>query len=237
MTNFDAKVEKVSWLTKKVVRVTLTDFGNISYSPGQFVMVEVGKGLKRAYGISSAPINGKSNTFELYIDVSPGGPGSKYFKSIEEGAEIKFSGPFGAFILDETVARSSDPIVFLATGTGVAPLKAMVEALLIGDYMDNPKTYIKLCLGCRYADNVFLNSYFENLDIQYDRFHFTVTLSRPCSEWTGCSGYVTEHIDKKSFKGILPDYFVCGRAETVRKIIDKLQKDGVKKEKIHFEEF
>ena len=81
--------KEVTWLTHKVVHVEISGFGEISYVPGQFIMVEVGNGLKRAYGIGNCPRNGKTDNIDLFVDVSPGGPGSQYFSSLEKGAKTK----------------------------------------------------------------------------------------------------------------------------------------------------
>jgi ferredoxin-NADP reductase len=97
-----------------------------TFRPGQFVSLQLPVGptppLTRAYSIASSPED--PGPIELCLDHVPGGPGSSYLFGLAEGTELAWSGPWGTFALDAAPACET---VFVAEGTGIAPLRPMLR--------------------------------------------------------------------------------------------------------------
>ncbi len=102
------------------------------FDPGQFVSLALPAGdrppLVRAYSLASSPEDG---ALEICVDRVPGGEGSGYLFGLLPGDEVVLTGPFGSFKLAEPPPT---PLVFIAQGTGIAPVRPMVRrALATGD--------------------------------------------------------------------------------------------------------
>ena len=93
------------------------------FAPGQYVLLKIESAF-RQYSISSSPSHG--TTFELIVEFIPGGLASTYLGALGEGDSASFKGPAGIFTLKHTPT----PKIFLATGTGIAPVKSMVISAL-----------------------------------------------------------------------------------------------------------
>ena len=115
---------------------------------GQYVSVKVAPdGTRRSYSIASPP-DGK--TIELLIDVSPGGMGSQYFLSSNEGDTVEALGPVGIFTLATKNPKPNR--MFIATGSGIAPLRAMTldslrKKTALGE--------VRLLWGMRHEEDLF----------------------------------------------------------------------------------
>ncbi len=125
----DGIVRKISRIAPNVrnFQIEVPGLQSIDFQAGQFVTLDLPIGEKRlqrwrSYSIASAP-NG-SNHLELCIVNAPAGLGTTYlFEEIQEGDTLKFKGPDGGFILPEKIEKD---LVFVCTGTGVAPFRSMI---------------------------------------------------------------------------------------------------------------
>ena len=131
MQRFHAQVERVRDLTHDVreIELRLKEPPAIEFKAGQFVSFEVGRDalnrtIVRPYSIASPPSQRERPL--LLLNLVPGGPGSTYLFSLRVGDETQFKGPTGAFYLRDDPARD---ILFVATATGIAPLRSMLYAL------------------------------------------------------------------------------------------------------------
>jgi ferredoxin-NADP reductase len=100
----------------------------LQFLPGQFIscLLPVGATvLTRPYSIASDPES--PEVLELVIDLVPGGPGSHHLFSLTPGAAVRYTGPWGTFTLDEAPSTET---VFLADGTGIAPIRPMLHRAL-----------------------------------------------------------------------------------------------------------
>jgi NAD(P)H-flavin reductase len=127
MEIFTARVSRIRTLTHDVreIELTLEEPGEIHFAPGQFVSFEIERpGLPfpatRPYSIASAPTS--RHVIELVLNRVPGGPGSEYLFGLREGDLTTFRGPVGTFIL----RNSHRDLLFVATGTGIAPIRSML---------------------------------------------------------------------------------------------------------------
>lgn len=102
--------------------------GGVAFRPGQFLSCLLpvgGERLTRPYSIASDPERPES--IELLFNLVPGGPGSRHLFGLAPGATIRFTGPWGTFVLD----RAPDAeVVFVAIDVGIAPIRPMVKRAL-----------------------------------------------------------------------------------------------------------
>jgi len=168
------------------------------YAPGQFVSAvapdENGKQQTRAYSICSAA---KGNRFELCVNRVENGFFSNHLADLPDlpvGAAIQIHGPHGHFVLQEPITDS----ILIATGTGVAPMRAYTQWLFPedGDIDRSNGKEIWLVYGTRHETDIYYQEEFEALARRKPNFHYLPTLSRALDSWTGLRGHVQVHIAK-----------------------------------------
>ena len=200
------------------------------FQSGQFIILNVpkdGKIVKRAYSIASPPH--ESNTVELCIQHVEGGIASTYFWSLKEGDPVSISGPHGTFLLKQPL--DYDP-VFMATGTGVAPLRSMIKHLIHVNFTRD----IWLLFGTRYEHSLLYESEFRSLATMRRNFHYLCTVSRP-KDWRGEVGHIQQTFQKHITDTSNKEIYICGWLQVVKSIYGDLQSFGVPKEKLHYEEW
>ncbi|TKB82552.1 MAG: oxidoreductase, partial [Nitrospira sp.] len=127
---YPAQGESIKDLTHDVrqLDLRLLEPTTISFKAGQFISFEVpnpqtGRPVPRPYSIASSP--GRPGLLTLLFNLVPGGPGSTFLFSLKEGEPTHFKGPAGHFYLREDPGRE---LLFVATGTGIAPIRSMLLA-------------------------------------------------------------------------------------------------------------
>ncbi len=230
---YDAKISKIISLSETVKHFVL-DYApecDTKFIAGQFMMVHLekdGKPHKKPYSIASSPSLNKQ--IELSIKKVEGGYVSSWFFTLKEGDTIHTSLPYGFFTVREPW---QDNIVFVGTGTGVAPLRGMIHAL----YEKGCTKDIWLIFGNRYETDVLYHDEWRELEKKHKNFHFIPTVSRP-KTWTGETAYVQE-IVKKTFAGRSTglDFYGCGLVPMCQQLKSTLLEMNIPKEQIHFEQF
>ena len=170
---------------------------NFNYRAGQFVSAVAedanGKMQTRAYSIASAA---SGNHFELCVNRVENGFFSNHLADLPDlpvGATIQFHGPHGHFVLQEPITDS----IFVATGTGIAPMRGYTQWLFPKDGPDRSNgKQIWLIYGTRYETDIYYHEEFEALEKRMPNFHYLPTLSRAQDSWTGLRGYVQDHMSK-----------------------------------------
>jgi ferredoxin-NADP reductase len=160
------------------------------FTPGQFLSIKQhkldGKEHTRAYSMASAP---RGNTFDLCLNRVENGFLSNWLCDLDEGAAVDFHGPHGMFTLRDPRRDS----VFIATGTGIAPIRGMIEWLFEKPERHEGHEYW-LVFGTRFEENMYYRAEFEGIAREHPNFHYVPTLSRCGELWTGCKGYVQDHV-------------------------------------------
>ena len=173
----------------------IEDMESFDYAPGQFVSAvapdQNGKQQTRAYSIASAA---KANHFDLCVNRVENGFFSNHLADLPDlpiGATIKLHGPHGHFVLQEPITDS----IFIATGTGIAPMRAYIQWLFPEDGPDRSQgKEIWLVYGTRHETDIYYQEEFEALARRRPNFHYLATLSRPKEGWRGLRGYVQDHV-------------------------------------------
>ncbi|WP_172152926.1 ring-hydroxylating dioxygenase ferredoxin reductase family protein [Pseudomonas tumuqii] len=147
-----AFVDSVERIASNVMRLTLelADGDWLEFRPGQFMQIEVPDyGVLRSYSPSSTAVD--LPKLQFLIRLLPGGAMSSYLEEQAASDEVlTLSGPYGAFFLREEKRRA--PHIFVAGGTGLAPILSMIDALRQGSGRKPP---MLLSFGCAVPDALF----------------------------------------------------------------------------------
>lgn len=222
-------------------RLKLVAPPRLAFEAGQFVIVHIpakdlpptikaaqaGGIVKRAYSIASPPH--EEGVIELCIQHIDGGAASTFFWNLKEGMPVTVSGPHGRFLLKQPL--DYEPI-FLATGTGVAPLRGMIQHL----FHVNATQPVRLFAGCRYEHSVLYEAEFRALASVRHNFQYVPTVSRP-KEWKGETGHVQETFRTHVRDFANKEIYICGWLEVVKAIAKDLESYGVPPAQIHYEEW
>ena len=232
--SYHTTVERIERMTDSVkrFRFRLDEPTTLPFIPGQFLIVNVPQPgdappLKRSYSIASPPHD--AGHFELCIQMIPNGRASAFFDGLTGGERVTVTGPHGKFVLKQPVEYEP---VFLSTGTGVAPFRAMVHDLLHRGFTHN----LWVFLGSRYEQNLLYLKEFQALAAQHHNLKFYPTVSRPV-HWTGDRGHVQEAFKRRILDYRRKEMYVCGWDTAVKGVCADLAVFGVPKEQIHFEEW
>lgn len=179
------RIGQLEKLSSEVIRVFLRipPTTNFTCAPGQYIDVIGPGGGRRSYSIANADFVDK--LLELHIRLVSGGMMSNYwFNEAKVGDLLRFNGPLGTFFLRPSVINRD--VIFLATGTGFAPIKAILESLPQVSPSRRPQS-VSVFWGGRKREDLYWN-----LASVKGNFDFVPVLSRPDAQWTGARGYVQQ---------------------------------------------
>jgi len=170
-----------------VVHLQLPANDPLRYHAGQYVEFILQGGARRSYSIANAPhTQGDKPAIELHIRHMPGGLFTDHvFARMKEKEILRLEGPFGSFFLRED---SGKPIVLLASGTGLAPIKAIVEQLA---WKRSERSAV-LYWGCRTRRDLYLHAWAEQAARELPSLRYVPVLSDalPDDDWRGRTGFV-----------------------------------------------
>jgi CDP-4-dehydro-6-deoxyglucose reductase len=205
-TEIVTEVLSVTPVCADILRLRLRPTGGMpAFLPGQYVNVVTQSGATRSFSIASAPSEGE---IDLHIRVIPGGMFTAgELPELRPGARVDLHGPHGLFRLHPEDFR---PLLLVATGTGIAPLRAMLAALK--EEPDGPP--VALYWGMREEDELYMVDEIAALGAELDDFTFVPVLSR-ASEGVHRVGYVQDAV-----LADLPDLsehaiYLCGSPEMI----------------------
>lgn len=211
------------------------DGAPIDYLAGQWMKLYLPGGLDRDYSIASAPVpvgEPGSDRFELAITRVEGGAGSAALFALAPGTRVDALGPNGLFVRED---RHRDvPAIYVATGTGLAPIRAMLHEEL---RRDEPHAQV-LVFGCRTEDDLLYRAELEALTVAHPRFRYLPTLSRASDAWPARRGYVQTHLP--ALRAELGDahVYVCGLGKMIDDVRAVLKTElGVDRRFIHTERY
>lgn len=200
-----------------------------TFQPGQYVSVKVANNRINAYSVMNHPDDKK---FELLVDSSPGGPGSKFFENLKVGEKISFIGPFGIFTLKPD--DGAKQMLFMGTGSGCVPLRCMIESALIEQKSTIP---ITLYFGLRYSEDIFWKEHFEQLAKDHPNFNFKLVLSKPDENWQGLSGHITDIAANDHKDASDCSVYLCGNKLMIEEAKQMMTACGCPPERVYSEHF
>lgn len=230
-----AELVRAQMLTPEVRELTfeLREGSSIDFVAGQYANFHLGpnEDVTRSYSMAASPCHEARLT--VAVTRVPGGAGSEAMHRLELGARVPVDGPWGLFTLERVPLEA--PLLFVATGSGITPIRAMIEAELASQGV-RP---MRLVFGCRreidalYADDI------AAWESTHARFSARVACSQP--QRGGPSSRVQEHLpaalEELAALGE-PHVLICGlraMVEDVRALLKEAY--GVGRERIHTERF
>jgi mutator protein MutT len=195
------------------------DPGGEIFRAGQYWILSPDPEVSAAFSVASPP----TLPSELSFCVKVGGEDGAALRlsRLAPGARVGYAGPFGDFTLRENSVR--DP-VFVAMGTGIAPLRSMILTLLSRETARR----IDLVLGARAPEDLLYGTEFRRLAELDGRFHFHPCLTRPpATGWDGWMGRITDQLPSifADLRG--REAYLCGKARMVVDAIDALVDLGI----------
>jgi ferredoxin-NADP reductase len=200
-----------------------------------------GEEIVRAYSIASPPAD--NSKFALSLNRVQDGFMSNFLCDMKEGDEIACQGPFGDFILRPPMRDT----IFIATGTGIAPFRSMLQWLL--DPMEGgrprPSAYetrhkgkqLSLIFGNRTEKDIYYHDEFVRLAAEHPNFHYQPTLSRGDPSWQGLRGYVQEHVSAIARGRTDMHAYICGLDKMVKANRELLKSLGWDRKSILHEKY
>jgi CDP-4-dehydro-6-deoxyglucose reductase, E3 len=170
-----------------VLRLQLPANQNLQYRAGQYVEFILRDGSRRSYSMANAPHElGSPPSIELHIRHMPGGKFTDHvFTAMKEKEILRMEGPFGSFFLRED---STKPLILLASGTGFAPIKALIQHLRGKGITSEAVLY----WGCRRKSDLYQHAWCEQAAAEMPNLRYVPVLSEPAAEdaWAGRTGFV-----------------------------------------------
>jgi ferredoxin-NADP reductase len=233
---FEARVLRSVPLSEftKHLELEVDGVSHFGFVPGQWLSVKAvtsdGEEMTRAYSIASAPSD--NGHFAFCLNRVEEGYMSNYLCGLEEGAPVRFQGPFGSFILRPPLHDT----VFIATGTGIAPFRSMLHWLLADPERHQGREFW-LLFGARCEQDLYYREEFEQLAANHPNFHFMPTLSRAAENWKGLRGYVQQHLGE--IVGMRTDMhaYICGLDKMVKANRELLKGLGWDRTSIRYEKY
>lgn len=190
-----------------LARMSLPAGANFGYFAGQYVEFILRDGTRRAYSIANAPHTQETSPgLELHLRHTPGGRFTDHvFGALKEKDILRVEGPFGSFRLHED---SGKPIILLASGTGFAPIKALIEHL---QFTQSPRQAV-LYWGVRRPHDLYMDDWVRARLVEMPRLGYAPVISdaSPQDAWRGRTGFVHQAVldDHPDLSG--HEVYACG---------------------------
>jgi CDP-4-dehydro-6-deoxyglucose reductase, E3 len=220
------KLEKVAD-DVMIVQLKLPANERLQFLAGQYIDFLLKGGERRSFSMANAPH--ADELLELHVRQVAGGSFTDHvFSKMKERDILRLEGPLGSFFLREESAR---PIVFVASGTGFAPIKSIIESA----FHRKVTRPMVLYWGCRRPKDLYLNALPEKWAREHAHFRYVPVVSEARSEdqWSGRSGFVHRAVMED-----LPDLsghqvYACG----VPIMVDSARKDFIAQCQLPEDEF
>lgn len=214
----------------------LVEPDRIDFVAGQYIQLlapvykKGGEEVYRAYSVSSDP--DRKDSVETIIRLVPGGICTTYcFEHLKVGDEVKLNGPYGDFRLSDTDA----PIVFIAGGSGMAPIKCILHQMKnVGN--KRKATYY---FGANKVNELFLLDEMKAFESDLADFKFVPVVATPQDgeKWTGETGFVTEAVRRDLKNASECEAYLCGSPGMIDASIKVLTELGMREEAVFYDKF
>ena len=206
-----ARVQKMEKLSHDVMALFLKLPSNerMQFLAGQYIEFLLKDGKRRAFSLANAPHH--DELLELHLRLIPGGTFTEYvFNEMQEKAILRLEGPFGSFYLREDHDK---PIVFVAGGTGFAPIKGIIEHIL---HQKTPRKMV-LYWGARSLEDLYMPELPQRWLEESNFFSYVPVLSEPKDEdgWQGRRGLVHEAVLEDFADLSAYQVYCCGAPQMV----------------------
>jgi CDP-4-dehydro-6-deoxyglucose reductase, E3 len=193
--------------SEQVMRLTLRfpPRDRLDFIPGQFVGIRHSGGFDRSFSIANAPRH--DGTIELHVGRVPGGAFTGHvFEQLRPNDILHVTGPFGNF----TYAQQPRPSIFIAGGTGIAPIRAILEEIA-GTL---PRLTIYLYWGSRVSSGLYLDRELREFSAAHGITYVPVVSDRD-ETWAGRTGLVHQAVLRDFSDLSIFDVYACGNPAMV----------------------
>ncbi|MDO5069147.1 MAG: 2Fe-2S iron-sulfur cluster-binding protein [Neisseria zoodegmatis] len=215
---FPTRVASVDYIGDvAVLTLSLPKAPPFQFWAGQYIDILLKNGQTRSYSIAGSP--NQPETLTLHIAKREGGLFSAMLfgeeASIQEKTILRVRGPLGTFTLQE----SDKPIIFMATGTGFAPIASILRQLADS----GSSRTVHLYWGVRHESGLYDFQTASDLIARLPNARFTPVLSRPDESWQGATGYVQTQVaaDYPDLSGF--EVYACGSPQMIESAKELLQ--------------
>ncbi|MEN2674144.1 anthranilate 1,2-dioxygenase ferredoxin subunit AndAb [Herbaspirillum huttiense] len=188
LQSVQATLENITRAAPDVAILRLRCAAPLSYRAGQYIDLLLEDGQRRSYSMATYARDG-SDVLELHVRHLPGGVFTdRLFNGMRPGQQFSLEGPAGRFFMRE----GSEPVILLASGTGFAPVKALVEeAIATGS-----TRAMRLYWGGRRAADLYLDALCRDWAASLPWFEYVPVLSEAdaASGWNGRTGFVHQAV-------------------------------------------
>ena len=229
-----ARAAAIRQLSHDVREITfeMVDPPRLEFRAGQAISVKGGsffeKRLKRTYSIASPPAKGQS--FAIAARLIGGYKGTEFMSRIQVGDTMSFMPPFGEFVADQAGAG---PLIFVATGTGTSPCRAMILDLL----EQGSRRAMTFHYGAATEADVIYEEEFRALEKAHPTVRYVPTLTNPGSCWVGRRGLLADIFRHETTLPSNADWYLSGNGAMIDEVQDILKSRGVSLDRLHIEKF
>jgi len=203
----------------------------LQFLAGQYIDILLEDGKKRSFSIANAPHD--DEYLELHVRKIENGKFTTHvFDSMAEKELMRIEGPLGTFYLNEA---SEKPIVFIAGGTGFAPIKGMLEHA----FAEETKRQMVLYWGVRDVESLYLADLAEQWAKEHENFTFIPVLSSPkeSDEWQGRTGFVHEAVQADYLSVNESEVYASGPPAMIDAVRQAFVDKGLDAENFYFDSF
>ena len=227
------RVAKMEKLAPDVIRLLLKlpMVERMQFFAGQYVDILLKDGRRRSFSIANAPHN--DEFLELHVRKIEGGAFTSHvFENMNEKDLLRVEGPLGTFCLNE---ESTKPIIFIAGGTGFAPIKGMLEHAF-AEKLQRPMTFY---WGARNVVSLYLAELPAQWAKQHSHFKFVPVLSEPGVDdnWQGKVGLVHDVVIKDFQSLAEHEVYASGPPAMINAIREDFAEKGMSNDNFYFDSF
>ncbi|AWY01064.1 oxidoreductase [Marinomonas primoryensis] len=221
-----ARVSNVTYLSDNIgeVKLRLPPTANFRFIEGQYLDV-IWNSIRRSYSIAS--ISSEKEITLLIKRFENGQMSDYWFNKIQSNDLLRIEGPKGTFFLRD----AAKPLVFLATGTGIAPIKSILNSLeQDADYQQAHP--ITVYWGNRFTEEFVWQAPFSKLKVD-----FYNVLSRPVDDWSGETGYVQDIALARQQKMGDSVVYACGSNAMIKSAKQRFLASGLPENRFYSDAF
>jgi NAD(P)H-flavin reductase/ferredoxin len=229
LKDFSGTVVELDDIARDTRRLVVELDEPMAFNAGQYAEITVpGTEISRQYSMANPP--SETRRLEFHVRRTPGGLASDgwVFATLRVGEQVQLSGPLGQFGMN---VPGEEPAILIAGGTGLAPLKSIVQHALTTGLVPR----LHLYHGGRTQQDLYDVEFFRGLEEQVEHFTYRPCLSE--EDWDGAVGLVTDVVlaDFSTCKGM--SAYLCGPPAMVAAGVKALKRRRMAPRLIFREEF
>jgi len=198
-----------------IISLKLPTNQRLQFLAGQYIDILLKDGKRRSFSLANAPHD--DEFLQLHARNYPGGVFAEHvFTRMKVKDILRFTGPLGSFFLRDAPEDTS--IIFLASGTGFAPIKSILEHIFYQENSRGSKRKMTLYWGARTKADLYLADLADKWQQQHDNFTFVPVLSEPLptDNWKGRSGLVHQAVMQDFHSLETCQVYACGAPVMVK---------------------